>query len=151
MVQKLWEIKICRKGYKWWTKKAHSCNTECWFSSSWPIGYQKKINKKHKTVRADLDGAGLLDGLCVYLCIWVSVLCWLQKTDWTIDCKRFIKTPTKQEKLSMKERVTYYKEQYKKAKAEGYKGSYTSYTKKNGLGWKTIFYISRIRKWIRYS
>ena len=34
----------------------------------------------------------------------------------------------------MKERVTYYKEQYKKAKAEGYKGSYTSYAKKNGLG-----------------
>lgn len=33
----------------------------------------------------------------------------------------------------MKERVKYYKEQYKKAKANGYKGSYTSYAKKNGL------------------
>ena len=68
-----------------------------------------------------------------------------------LTAKDLFKTPTKQEKLSMKERVTYYKEQYKKAKAEGYKGSYTSYIKKNGLGWKTIFYISRIRKWIRYS
>ena len=36
----------------------------------------------------------------------------------------------------MKERVTYYKEQYRKAKAEGYKGSYTSYTKKKWVGLK---------------
>ena len=30
----------------------------------------------------------------------------------------------------MKEQVKYHKEQYKKAKANGYKGSYTSYAKK---------------------
>ena len=33
----------------------------------------------------------------------------------------------------MKEQVKYYKKQYKKAKANGYKGSYTSYAKK--MGW----------------
>ena len=33
----------------------------------------------------------------------------------------------------MKERIKYYKEQCKKAKADGYKGSYTSYPKK--MGW----------------
>ena len=71
------------------------------------------------------------------------MVCGVFGSPFYVDCKKGIelltakdlfKTPTKQEKLSMKERVTYYKEQYKKAKAEGYKGSYTSYTKKNGLG-----------------
>ena len=43
------------------------------------------------------------------------------------------KTPNKQEITNMKERIKYYKGQYKKAKANGYKGSYTSYAKK--MGW----------------
>lgn len=43
------------------------------------------------------------------------------------------KTPDKQEIANMKEPVKYYKEHYNKAKANGYKGSYTSYAKK--MGW----------------
>ena len=68
-----------------------------------------------------------------------------------LTAKDLCKTQTKQEKLSTKGRVKFYKEQYKKAKADGYKGSSTSYAK--NLGWveKTMFYVSRIWKWIRHS
>ena len=52
------------------------------------------------------------------------------------------KTLNKQEKTNMKERVKYYKEQYKKAKANGYKGSYTSYAKKMGWVEKQSFTFS---------
>ena len=50
-----------------------------------------------------------------------------------LTAKDLFKTPTKQEKLSTKERVKLYKGQYKKAKADGYKGSSTSYAK--NIGW----------------
>ena len=73
--------------------------------------------------------------VCVCICVFGSPFYVdYKKRIELLTSKDLFKTPTKQEKLSMKERVAYYKEQYKKAKAEGYKGSYTSYTKKNGLG-----------------
>ena len=75
----------------------------------------------------------VLDYLMVYIsirCIWVSISCWLQKRIELLTGKDLFKTPTKQEKCSMRERVKSDKEQYKKAKAGGYKGSYTSCVKK---------------------
>ena len=39
----------------------------------------------------------------------------------------------------MKERVKYYKEQYKKAKADGYKGYYSKYARKQGWTTKPSF------------
>ena len=52
------------------------------------------------------------------------------------------KTLNKQEITNVKERVKYYKEQYKKAKANVYKGSYTSYAKKMGWVEKPSFTFS---------
>lgn len=81
-----------------------------------------------------MDGAGLLDSL---------LTSGVFGSPYHVDYKKGIellrhpdlfKTPNKQEIADMKERVKYYKEQYKKAKANGYKISYTSYVKKNGLG-----------------
>ena len=89
-------------------------------------------NIKYKTDRKDLDGRGIESILTsgVY------------GSPYHVDFKKgyklltdpdLFKTPNKEEITNMKDRVKYYKEQYKKAKDAGYKGSYTSYVKK--MGW----------------
>ena len=76
--------------------------------------------KNYKTNRKDLDGAGFLDS---------ALTSGVFGSPFHVDCKKglelltapgLFKTPTKQEKADMKERVKYYKEQYKKAEADGY-------------------------------
>ena len=90
-------------------------------------------NKGYKTDRNDLDGAGLREDLLTsgvfgspFHVDYIKGLELLKDPD-------LFKTPNKQEITNMKEQVKYYKEQYKKAKGNGYKGSYTSYAKK--MGW----------------
>ena len=89
-------------------------------------------NKRYKTDRKDLNAAGLFDKL---------TKSGIFGSPYHVDCKKGIellkdpdlfKTPNKQEIADMKEQVKYYKEKYNKAKANGYKGSYTSYAKKMG-------------------
>lgn len=84
-------------------------------------------NKRYKT---DLDGAGLLDSLSTSGVFGSPYHVDYKKGIESLKDPDLFKTPTKQEKLSMRERFKYYKEQYKKAKTNGYKGSYTSYAKK---------------------
>ena len=97
--------------------------------------------KNYKTNRKDLDGAGLLDS---------ALTSGVFGSPYHVDFKKglqlltdpdLFKTPNKKEITDMKERVKYYKEQYKKAKADGYKGSYTSYAKKMGWVEKPSFTI----------
>ena len=90
-------------------------------------------NKEYKNDRADLNGAGLHDGLLTSGVFGSPFHADYKKGVELFTARDLFKTPTKQEKLSRKERVRFYKEQYKKAKAAGYKGSYTSYAKK--IGW----------------
>ena len=75
-------------------------------------------NKKYKTDRADIDCAGLLDGLLTSGVFGRPFHVDYKKGIELLTAKDLFKTPTKQEQLSMKERVKFYKEQYKKAKAD---------------------------------
>ena len=86
-------------------------------------------NIRYKTDRKGLDGAGIIDKLtksgvagCPYHVDFKKGIELLKVPD-------LFKTPNKQEIVDMKEQVKYYKEQYNKAKANGYKGFYTSYAK----------------------
>ena len=88
-----------------------------------------------------MEGAGLLDS---------ALTSGVFGSPYHVDYKKgfqlltdpdLFKTPNKKEITDMKERVKYYKEQYKKAKADGYKGSYTSYAKKMGWAGKPSFTI----------
>ena len=100
-------------------------------------------NIKYKTDRKDLDGRGILPlhppiGRGIESILTSGVY----GSPYQVDFKKgyellthpdLFKTPTKQETTNMKDRVKYYKAEYKKAKDAGYKGSYTSYAKK--MGW----------------
>ena len=77
------------------------------------INWATKIrpNKKDKTDRADLHGAELLDGLLTSGVFGFPYHVDYKKGVELLAAKDLFKTPTKQEKLSMKERVKAYKEQ----------------------------------------
>ena len=86
--------------------------------------------KNYKTNRKDLDGAGIVDS---------ALTLGVFRSPYHVDFKKgfqlltdpdLLKTPNEKEITDMTERIKYYKEQYKKAKANGYKGSYTSYVKR---------------------
>ena len=90
--------------------------------------------KKYKTDRKDLDGAGLIDG---------ALTSGIFGSPFQVDLKKEYKLLTdpdlfasvykipKEEALA---KVKYYKEEYKKAKANGYKKSYNSFVKEMGWG-----------------
>ena len=106
-------------------------------------------NIKYKTDRKDLDGRGVGGLHPPYdppaqkgKGIESILTSGAYGSPYHVDFKKGIKlltdpnlfkTPNKQEITNMKDRVKYYKEEYKKAKDAGYKGSYTSYAKK--MGW----------------
>ena len=104
--------------------------------------YTKK--KRSKTYRKDLDGAGLLDDL---------LSSGLFGSPYHVDYKNGIellkdpdlfKTPNKQEIAYMKEKLNTTKSNTRKLKLMVTTGLIQVMLKKNGLGKKTIIYISRI-------
>ena len=88
--------------------------------------YQQRLDKKiYKTNRKDLDGSGLLDDLLTSGVFGSPYHVDYKKGIDLLKDPHLFKTPTKEDKISLKERVKYYKEQYKKAKAiKCNKGSY---------------------------
>ena len=95
--------------------------------------------KNHKKNRKDLDGAGLIDSALTSGVFGSPFHVDYKKGLELLTAPDLFKIPNKQEKADMKKRVKYYKEQYKKAKADGHKGSYTSYAKKMGWAGKPSF------------
>ena len=104
--------------------------------------------KNYKTNRKDLDDAGLLDS---------ALTSGVFGSPFYVDCKKglelltapdLFKTPTKQEKAEIKEGIKYYKEQYKKAKADGYKGPYSKYAREQGWTTKPSFTSNQIKSFI---
>ena len=89
--------------------------------------------KNYKTNRKDLDGSGLIDSALTAGVFGYPFHVDYKKGLELLTAPDLFKAPNKHEITYMKERVKYYKEQYKKAKADGYKGSYTRYAKK--MGW----------------
>ena len=72
-------------------------------------------NKRYETDRKDLDGAGLLDDLLTSGVVGSPYHVDYKKGTELLKDPDLLKTPNKQEIADMKERVKYYKEQYKKA------------------------------------
>ena len=91
-------------------------------------------NKKYKTDRKDLDGAGIIDGL---------LTSGIAGSPWRVDYKKGIKLLTdpelwapvnKMPVADAKKLVQYYKDQYKEAKKRGYNKSYNTFVKEMGWG-----------------
>ena len=91
-------------------------------------------NKKYKTDRKDLDGSGIIDGL---------LTSGIAGSPWHADYKKGIKMITDPElwapvnKMPVgdaKKLVQYYKDQYKKAKQNGYTKSYNTFIKEMEWG-----------------
>ena len=91
-------------------------------------------NKKYKTDRKDLDGAGLIDS---------ALTAGIFGSPFQVDLKKGFKILTDPEmyapvsKMPKKDAlalVKYYKDEYKKAKANGYSKSYNSFVKEMGWG-----------------
>ena len=91
-------------------------------------------NRKYKTDRKDLDGAGIIDGL---------LTSGVAGSPWQVNYKKGIKLLTDPElwapvnKMPVKDAkklIQYYKDQYKLAKENGYKKSYNSFIKEMGWG-----------------
>ena len=83
-------------------------------------------NKRYKSDRKDLDDAGLREDLLTSVVFGSPFHVDYKKGLELLKDPNLFKTQNKQEITNMEEQVNYYKEQYKKAKANGYKGSYTS-------------------------
>ena len=89
-------------------------------------------NKKYKTDRQDLDGAGILDS---------ALKSGISGSPWQVDYKKGLELLTdpglfKSPSLStkqMKDMVKRYKQMYKQAKENGYKGSYNKFVKEIGV------------------
>ena len=90
--------------------------------------------KKYKTDRKDLDGGGIIDK---------ALTSGFQGGCWHVDVKKGIKLLTDPELFAPVEKmpdgdakklVQYYKDSYKEAKENGYKGSYNKYVKEMGWG-----------------
>ena len=91
-------------------------------------------NIKYKTDRKDLDGAGLIDG---------ALTSGIFGSPFQVDLKKGYKILTdpglfapvrkipKKDAIAL---VNYYKDEYKKAKANGYSKSYNSFVKEMGWG-----------------
>ena len=88
--------------------------------------------KKYKTGRKDLDGAGIIDK---------DLKSGIFGSPWQVDCKKgfqLLTDPTlfkgpNLSKEQMKENVKRYKQLYKQAKENGYKGSYAKFVKEIGV------------------
>ena len=98
-------------------------------------------NKKYKTDRKDLDGAGIVDSALTSGAFGSPYHVDFKKGFQLLTDPDLFKQPSGDEIKDAKARVKYYKEQYKKAKANGYKGSYTSFVKKKGWAGKPSFTI----------
>ena len=96
-------------------------------------------NKKYKTDRKDLDGAGIVDSALTSGAFGSPYHVDFKKGFQLLTDPDLFKQPSGDEIKDAKARVKYYKEQYKKAKANGYKGSYTSFVKKKGWAGKPSF------------
>ena len=89
-------------------------------------------NRKYKTDRKDLDGAGIIDK---------ALKSGIFGSPWQVDYKKgfqLLTDPTlfkgpNLSKEQMKENVKRYKQLYKQAKEDGYKGSYTKFVKEIGV------------------
>ena len=89
-------------------------------------------NKKYKTDRKDLDGAGLIDKI---------MKSGVAGSPWQVDYKKgleLLSDPTlfkgpSLSKEQMKENVKRYKQMYETAKKNGYKGSYSKFVKEIGV------------------
>ena len=91
-------------------------------------------NKKYKTDRKDLDGAGIIDQ---------ALTSGVARSPWFVDYKKGIKLLTDPELFApvnkmpvsdAKKLVQYYKDQYKEAKKNGYSKSYNTFVKEMGWG-----------------
>ena len=91
-------------------------------------------NIRYKTDRKDLDGGGIIDS---------ALTSRFLGSPWHVDVKKGIKLLTDPELFSPTEKmpvadaknlVHYYKDSYKEAKKNGYKGSYNKYVKEMGWG-----------------
>ena len=88
--------------------------------------------KKYKTDRKELDGAGILDK-ALSLGVFGS--------PWHVDYKKALELLTDPtlfkgpslSKKQMEENIKHYKELYRQAKENGYKGSYTKFVKEIGV------------------
>ena len=90
--------------------------------------------KKYKTDRKDLDGSGVIDSL---------LTSGVKGSPWQVDLKKGINLITdpelwapvnKMPVADAKTLVQYYKDQYQEAKKNGYKKSYNTFVKRNGVG-----------------
>ena len=95
-------------------------------------------NRKYKTDRKDLDGAGILDK---------ALKSGIFGSPWQVDYKKgfqlltdpnLFKGPNLSEE-QMKENVKRYKQLYKQAKENGYKGSYNKFVKEIGVASSPTF------------
>ena len=109
--------------------------------------------KRYKTNRKDLDGSGLEDKITNFMKSGVF------GSPFQVDIKKGIKLLTDPElfapvyKIPKEEalaKVKYYKDEYKKAKANGYTKSYNSFVKEMGWGAGTASHTGGgdIHKWI---
>ena len=98
--------------------------------------------KKYKTNRKDLDGAGIIDK---------ALTSGIAGSPWQVDYKKGFKLLTdptlfkgpKLTKKQMIENIKRYKEFYKQAKENGYKGSYTKFVKDIGVASGPTFTFPR--------
>ena len=95
--------------------------------------------KNYKTNRKDLDGAGIVNSALTSGAFGSPYHVDFKKGFQLLTDPDLFKQPSGDEIKDAKARVKYYKEQYKKAKANGYKGSYTSFVKKKGWAGKPSF------------
>ena len=95
-------------------------------------------NRKYKTDRKDLDGAGIIDK---------ALKSGIFGSPWQVDYKKgfqlltdpnLFKGPNLSEE-QMKENVKRYKQMYKQAKENGYKGSYNKFVKEIGVASSPTF------------
>ena len=85
--------------------------------------------KNYKTNGKDLDGAGIVDSALTSGAFGSPYHVDFKKGFQLLIDPDLCKQPSGDEIKDAKARVKYYNEQYKKAKADGYKGSYTSFVK----------------------
>ena len=95
-------------------------------------------NKKYKTDRKDLDGAGIIDK---------ALKSGVAGSPWQVDYKTGLKLLTdpglfkgpSSSKEQMKDMVKRYKQMYKQAKESGYEGSYNKFVKEIGVASSPTF------------
>ena len=108
-------------------------------SQALKLSIKIRPKKNYKTNRKDLDGTGTVDSVLTSGVFGSPYHVDFKKGTQLLTDPDLFKQPSGNEIKDAKARVKFYKEQYKKAKANGYKGSYTSFVRDRGWAGKPSF------------